>query len=54
MNRLIGITGLRNSAKELVDSLKDGPVIILRRNRPVAVLVAFEEYEEWARKTGRL
>lgn len=39
VNRLIGITELRNSAKELIDSLDDGPVVVLRHNQPVALLI---------------
>lgn len=45
VTRLIGITDLRNSAKELVDSLDDGPIVVLRRNQPVALLIRPEEVD---------
>lgn len=44
--RTVGVTELRVRAKELVDSLDQGAVTVLRRNVPIAVLIRPERIEE--------
>src|SRR4051794_5784328 len=45
-DRLIGITDLRQHAKALIDELDQGAVKVLRRNKPVALLIRPERVDE--------
>ena len=41
--RMIGMTEARHTLTSLVDEL-DTPVVILRNNKPVAILLKYEDY----------
>ena len=43
---IVGITELRKSIPELLGKIKNEKVIVTKRNRPIGILVDFEEYEK--------
>jgi len=43
---LVGVTELRKVTKEILKKLKSNKVILTKRNKPVGVLVDFEEFRE--------
>lgn len=45
MGTLIGITDLRDNAKQVIAGLGDEPVTILSRSKPVAVLLRPDRYD---------
>ena len=44
--QMVPISDLRRRSRELLAMLSAGPVVIMRRGRPAAVLVDFDEYQE--------
>lgn len=43
---LVGVTELRKVSKEILGKLKSNKVILTKRNKPVGVLVDYEEFRE--------
>lgn len=43
---LVGVTELRKMSKEILGKLKSNKVILTKRNKPVGVLVDYEEFRE--------
>lgn len=43
---LVGVTELRKVIKEILEKLKSNKVILTKRNKPVGVLVDYEEFRE--------
>ena len=43
---LVGVTELRKVIKEILGKLKSNKVILTKRNKPVGVLVDYEEFRE--------
>lgn len=43
---LVGVTELRKLSKEILGKLKSNKVILTKRNKPVGVLVDYEEFRE--------
>jgi prevent-host-death family protein len=39
MDRLVGVTDVRDSLKDLLDEVREQNIIVLRHNRPVAVIL---------------
>jgi prevent-host-death family protein len=44
--QMVPISDLRRRSRDLLSMLSAGPVILMRRSRPAAVLVDFNEYQE--------
>jgi len=42
---IVGITELRKMIPEILKKIKQEKVILTRRNRPIGILVDYEEYE---------
>lgn len=42
---LIGIAELRNKASEVLKKIKKGRVVLTKRNKPLGVIIDYEEYE---------
>ena len=40
--QIIGVSRLRNSQKQVLESLDSGPIVLAQRNQPLAVLVKVE------------
>lgn len=49
MIKQVTVTDLQRRAAEVISSLRDGPVVITQRGRPVAVLLTTEAYEQMER-----
>ena len=45
MIKQVTVTDLQRRAAEVINSLRDGPVVINQRGRPVAVILTAETYE---------
>lgn len=43
---LVGIAELRNKASEVMDKIKKYRVILTKRNKPLGVIIDYEEYEQ--------
>jgi prevent-host-death family protein len=43
---ITGTSEFRNSINKFISTLKDNKVILTNRNKPLAVLISFEEYEK--------
>jgi prevent-host-death family protein len=46
MTEQVTVTDLRRRAAKVIGSLREDPVIVSRRGRPVAVILAVEAYEQ--------
>ena len=46
MIKQVTVTDLQRRAAEVINSLREGPVIISQRGRPAAVIVTAEAYEQ--------
>jgi len=46
---IVGITELRKMIPEILKKIKQEKVILTRRNRPIGILVDYEEYERMER-----
>lgn len=44
--RIMSITELRTNQTEIVDSLKDGPIVLTRQGRAAAVLVHPQQWND--------
>jgi len=42
---LIGIAELRNKAGEVIKKIKKNRVVLTKRNKPIGVIIDYEEYE---------
>lgn len=42
---LVGVAELRNITKEVLEKLKSNKVILTKRNKPVGVLIDYEEFQ---------
>lgn len=45
-DRLMGVTEFRTNAKQVIAELDDRPLILLRRSKPVAVVLRPDSYED--------
>lgn len=54
--KFIGITELRNKAREVFDMLKkeETPVVVMRDSKPEAVIVSYNEYDLLEKEKRRL
>lgn len=53
-SRLVPVSELsRGKSARAFDAVKDGPVIILQRSRPIAVVLSVEDYERMRRAAER-
>ncbi len=43
---VIPVTDFRNSAKDVLEKVKEGPIVLTQRSRPVAIVVDYETYRE--------
>ena len=43
---LVGIAELRKLTKEILEKLKSSKVILTRRNKPVGILIDYEEFRQ--------
>ena len=46
MIKQVTVTDLQRRAAEVINSLREGPVVINQRGRPVAVILTAEAYEQ--------
>jgi prevent-host-death family protein len=46
MIKQVTVTDLRRRAAEVISSLREGPVVVNQRGRPVAVILTAEAYEQ--------
>jgi len=46
MIKQVTVTDLQRSAAEVISSLREGPVVINQRGRPVAVILTAEAFEQ--------
>jgi prevent-host-death family protein len=46
MTEQVTVTDLRRRAAKVIDSLREDPVVVSRRGRPVAVILTVEAYEQ--------
>lgn len=46
MIKQVTVTDLQRRAAEIISSLREGPVVINQRGRPVAVILTAEAYEQ--------
>jgi prevent-host-death family protein len=49
---IVGITELRKMIPEILKKIKQEKVILTRRNRPIGILVDYEEYERMEKMIG--
>ena len=42
---LVGIAELRNKASEVLKKIKKSRIVLTRRNKPLGVIIDYEEYE---------
>jgi prevent-host-death family protein len=43
--QIVAVTDFRNKAKEVLDQVKEAPVILTQRSHPAAVVVDYETYQ---------
>ncbi len=53
-SNIIPITDFRNSAKEILEQVKQAPVILTQRSRPAAVIVDYDAYRKLEKKLEQL
>jgi prevent-host-death family protein len=46
MLKQVTVTDLQRRAAEVINGLRDGPIVVSQRGRPAAVIVAAEAYEQ--------
>ena len=46
---IVAVTDFRNKTKEVLDQVKEGPVILTQRSRPTAVVVNYDIYRAQAK-----
>jgi prevent-host-death family protein len=49
---IVGITELRKMIPQILKKIKQEKVILTRRNRPIGILVDYEEYERMEKMIG--
>jgi prevent-host-death family protein len=51
---IVPITDFRNKIKEVLEQVKETPVILTQRSRPAAVVIDYETYREQAERLEEL
>lgn len=54
MEQLVGWSTLKDDFVTWVNRLIDGPIVILRQNKPVGVMVAYNEYQAMKEEIERI